>query len=46
MSLYGTTAVGRPSKAQAAELDERLGCEVWRVEAAPGALVVAGEMLS
>jgi len=45
MSLYGTSAVGRLSKAQA-ELDERPGCGVWRVEAAPWALVKAGEMLS
>jgi hypothetical protein len=45
MSLYRTSAVSRLSKAQA-ELDERLGCEVWRVEAAPGVLVKTREMLS
>ena len=46
MSLYGTSAVSRLSKAQAAELDERLGCEVWCVEAALEALVMTREMLS
>ena len=46
MSIYGTSAVGRLSKSQSAKLDERLGCEVWRVGAALGALVMAGEMLS
>ena len=45
MSLYGTSAVGRLSKARAADLGERLGYKVWCVEAAPGALVTAGEML-
>lgn len=46
MSLYGNSAVGRLSKARAVGLDERPGCEVWCVEAALKALVMAGEMLS
>jgi len=46
MSLCGTSAVSRLSRAQAAELDERPGCEVWCVEAALEALVMTRETLS